>query len=126
MSKLVRYNGETQSYYGCSDPRLLTKGEVYEVMKENVSGFHTEYVLNGFAGEEFNSLWFDEVVPVYTAVSHNLPVIGQRFECLKVDMSNGTPNFVGWLTSKVQGISPIGSNVYQVRTENSMYIVTVG
>ena len=32
MTKQVRYNGGTESYYGCSDPINLVVGEEYEVV----------------------------------------------------------------------------------------------
>lgn len=36
MKKFVRYNGGTQSYYSCSDPKNLVIGKEYEVTSINV------------------------------------------------------------------------------------------
>lgn len=125
MEKLVRYNGKNLSYYGCSDPNVLTEGKIYEVKKVLVSEYHTEYVLKGFGDKEFNSLWFDDI-SVYTAISSHIPVVGQRYECYKIDMNNGNPRLLGWLTSPVKSFNYIGNNIYDVITKNSRYIVTVG
>ena len=46
MAKIVRYNGGTMSYYGCSEPTELVIGKTYEVISENDRGWQ-EY-LNGF------------------------------------------------------------------------------
>lgn len=124
--KLVKYNGEKKSYYASSDPKVLTKGQVYEVVCEKVSGFHTEYVLKGIKGE-FNSIWFDEVsTNVYTAIGNHIPVVGERYECYKIVMNNGAPSCIGWLTSSVKSFSNLGNNIYDIYTQNSRYIVTVG
>ena len=32
MAKIVRYNGGTESYYGCSEPTELVIGKEYEVI----------------------------------------------------------------------------------------------
>ena len=58
MVKKVRYNGGTQSYYGCSDPTNLVPGEEYEVVHIEVFGWHTKYSLRGVDGK-FDSTWFD-------------------------------------------------------------------
>ena len=60
MAKKVRYNGGTQSYYGCSDPSKLVVGKEYEVVRSRVRSWQTDYTLKGVDGE-FNSVWFDEV-----------------------------------------------------------------
>lgn len=131
--KLVKYNGETMSFYGCSDPRVLKKGQLYEVEKILKSGYHTEYVLKGIRGE-FNSVWFDTVetveeeniVNVYTALSHEKPIIGKRYNCYKISFIDGKPSLQGWSTSPVKNINYLGNNIYGVTTQNSLYIVTVG
>ena len=96
--KLVRYNGETMSYYECSDPRVLKKGQIYEVENILESGYHTEYILKGIKGE-FNSVWFDNVtetiVNVYTALSHEKPIIGKRYNCYKISFIDGKPSLQG-------------------------------
>lgn len=60
MAKKVRYNGGTESYYGCSDPTNLVVGKEYEVVLSKDRGWQTDYILKGIDGE-FNSVWFDEV-----------------------------------------------------------------
>ena len=75
MTKQVRYNGGTESYYGCSDPINLVVGEEYEVVFSRERGWQTDYTLKGVDGE-FNSVWFDEVSSddkVYMAISQEVP-----------------------------------------------------
>lgn len=128
MAKKVRYNGGTLSYYDCSDPCVLTRGKEYEVIYERDRGWQTDYTLKGVNGE-FNSVWFDEVdsgEKVYMAISHDIPVIGHRYHCSKLEIVNGKPMLSGWNTSVVQAITHMGNNIYHVTTQNSVYIVNVG
>ena len=127
-NKHLRYNGGTQSYYGCSDPTTLIVGKEYEVILSRDRGCQTDYTLKGVNGE-FNSVWFDEVSSddkVYMAIAHEIPVIGRRYSCCKMEFINGQPKLIGWSTSPVKGISYVGNNIYQVTTCNSVYIVNVG
>ena len=55
MAKKVRYNGGTESYYGCSDPTNLVVGKEYEVILSKDRGWQTDYTLKGVDGE-FNCL----------------------------------------------------------------------
>ena len=128
MTKKVRYNGGTRSYYGCSDPTNLVVDKEYEVVLSRDRGWQTDYTLNGVDGE-FNSAWFDEVSSnnnVYMAIAHEVPVIGERYSCYKIEFINGQPKLIAWSTSNVKGINNIGNNIYQVTTRNSVYIVNVG
>lgn len=128
MAKKVRYNGGTQSYYGCDDPKVLVVGKEYEVVLARDRGWQTDYTLKGVAGE-FNSVWFDEVSSddkVYMAIAHEAPEIGKRYSCYKMEFINGNPQLVGWSTSTVKAISYMGNNIYHVTTRNSIYIVNVG
>lgn len=128
MAIKVRYNGGTQSYYGCSDPTNLVVDKEYEVVLSRDRGWQTDYTLNGVDGE-FNSAWFDEVSSnnnVYMAIAHEVPVIGERYSCYKIEFINGQPKLIAWSTSNVKGINNIGNNIYQVTTRNSVYIVNVG
>ena len=128
MAIKVRYNGGTQSYYGCSDPTNLVVDKEYEVVLSRDRGWQTDYTLKGVDGE-FNSAWFDEVSSnnnVYMAIAHEVPVIGERFSCYKIEFINGQPKLIAWSTSNVKGINNIGNNIYQVTTRNSVYIVNVG
>lgn len=129
MKKLVRYNGDTEAYYPCTDPKdLLIKGNIYEVVDVLVFGFHTKYILEGINGE-FNSIWFDEVKSdpkVYMAIAYNLPVIGQPYTCCKINASGDQKlNVTAQSTSKVKSFYYLGNNIYEVITQNSKYIVTV-
>ena len=128
MTKKVRYNGGTQSYYGCSDPSNLVVGQEYEVVYARDRNWQTDYTLKGIDGE-FNSVWFDDVSPddkVYMAISHKIPVIGEKYSCYRIEFNNGNPNLISCSTSTVKGINHIGNNIYQVTTRNSVYFVTVG
>ena len=64
MAKIVRYNGGTMSYLGCSNPSKLVLGQTYEVVAEDDLGWQTNYTLKGVTGY-FNSVWFD-LVPSLT------------------------------------------------------------
>ena len=128
MAKKVRYNGGTQSYYGCSNPSNLVVGKEYEVVLTSDRGWQTDYTLKGVNGE-FNSVWFDEVFSedkVYMAISYEVPAIGKRYSCYKMEFVNGQPKLIAWSTSTVKGINYMGNNIYQVTTSNSVYIVNVG
>lgn len=128
MAKKVRYNGGTQSYYGCSEPTNLDVGKEYEVVLSRDRGWQTDYTLKGVEGE-FNSAWFDEVSSkdkVYMAISKVVPVIGERYSCYKIVFIEGRPKLTGWSTSTVKAIQYMGNNIFQVTTRNSVYIVTVG
>lgn len=127
MAKKVRYNGGTQSYYGCSDPTNLVVGKEYEVVRSRDRGFQTDYTLKGIVGE-FNSVWFEEVScdNVYMAIGYEIPVIGERYSCAKIVIIDGETNLISWSTSIVKEINYMGNNIYQVTTRNSVYIVNVG
>lgn len=128
MAKKVRYNGDTRSYYDCSSPTVLIVGKEYEVILSRDRGLQTDYRLKGIDGE-FNSVWFDEVSSedkIYMAIAHEVPQIGKRYSCYKIEFINGQPKFIRWSTSTVKAISYIGNNIYQVTTCYSVYIVNVG
>ena len=60
MAEIVIYNGQTGSYYECSDPEVLSVGKEYEVIWKFDRGWQTDYVLKGIKGR-FNSCWFEPV-----------------------------------------------------------------
>ena len=37
----VKYNGGNKSYFGCSDPDKLVRGQIYEVIAVNDRGWQT-------------------------------------------------------------------------------------
>lgn len=127
MAKIVRYNGGTESYYGCTDPTDLVCGKEYEVISENDRGWQTDYTLKGVNGY-FNSCWFDEISSSQTfmALAHSIPIVGKRCECAKLEIINGQPRLNNWRTSTVKEVSSMGNNIYKVTTHNSVYIVQVG
>ena len=128
MAKIVRYNGGTQSYYGCTEPKELVVGKKYEVIAINDRCWQTDYTLKGVSGH-FNSVWFDEVdveVPIFMALAHCVPTVGKRFNCNKIECMNAKPTLVGKNTSTVKEIEDMGNNIYRVTTYNSVYIVQVG
>lgn len=122
---VVRYNGGTESYYGCTEPKALVIGKTYEVVSANDRGWQTDYTLKGIAGH-FNSCWFDEVPSTYMALAHSVPIAGERCKCSKLEFVNGKPTLIGWSTSTVTEVLYMGNNIYRVTTRNSIYIVQVG
>lgn len=128
MAKIVRYNGGTIRYYGCTEPTELVVGNEYEVIAENDRSWQTDYILKGVNGH-FNSVWFDEVnsaASTFMAIAHNVPTVGKRYECSRLDFVNGQPKLRSCTTSIVQEISDMGNHIYRVTTCNSTYIVQVG
>lgn len=128
MTHKVRYNGKTRSYYDCSSPANLVVGKEYEVFSSRDRGWQTDYTLKGVAGE-FNSVWFDDVSSeenVYMAVASEVPVVGERYSCHKIEVINGRLEISRWSTSTVKEINQLGNNIYRVTTRNSLYIVNVG
>lgn len=128
MSKIVRYNGGTKSYYGCSDPATLVVGKEYKVVNEHVREWQTDYTLEGVEGE-FNSVWFDTLYsekPTFMAVAHKVPVVGERCQCHKLEFVNGYLKLTAWNTSIVEEVLDMGNNIYHTTTHNSVYIVKVG
>lgn len=125
MVKKVIYNGGTESYYGCSNLANLVVGKEYNVVSIIDHFGQTDYILEGIVGE-FNSVWFDEINDkVYMAISNELPVIGQKYSCSKMEFINGNPYFIPCFTSTVNKFKHIGNNIYHVTTRNSVYIVNV-
>ncbi len=128
MSKKVRYNGGTDSYYSCSKPTKLVVGKEYEVVFSRDHVFQTDYTLKGIDGE-FDSLWFDEVPSedkIYmVATAQEVPVINNRFTCYYIEFFNGKPKPRRIVTSPVKEINYMGNSIYQVTTHNSVYIVNV-
>jgi len=121
--KQVIYNGGTRSYYSCSDPIVLRKGEIYAVLKEEDRGWQTDYTLEGIEGE-FNSTWFDPVLPTHFAIGKEIPVEGKRYVCKKVFIEFGA-YLKEIKTSNVLNIECVGLNTYKVTTKNSIYIVSI-
>lgn len=60
------------------------------------------------------------------AISHELPIIGKKYFCHKIEFINGQPKLISWATSPVKTINHMGNNIYQIVTCNSIYIVNVG
>ena len=58
--KIVRYNGGTDSFYGCTEPTDLVIGEKYEVSGTFQRNLQTDYILKDIPGH-FDSTWFDDV-----------------------------------------------------------------
>lgn len=129
MAKIVRYNGGTESYYGCTEPTALVVGRKYEVIAEKDRKWQTDYELEGVTGY-FNSVWFNEVSSnekaIYIAIAHEIPQVGRRCQCCKLEFVDGHPKLVGWMTTPVKEVSYMGNNIYNVVTCNSTYIVKVG
>ena len=120
MAKIVRYNGENRSYYSCSSPDKLIIGATYEVTKTIVKNSQTDY--------EFNSVWFDEVLfekKAYIAVSNEIPIVGSRYICQKINYAGENVKLTKIRTSIIKSVTCIGNNIYNVKTANTSYIVSV-
>lgn len=124
MAKIVRYNGGTESYYGCSNPDNLVWGKDYEVVHENDLGFQTDYILKGVTGS-FNSCWFNEITPTFMAISKAVPVVGKRCLCFRLELINNQTYLTECLTSTVKEVENISNNIYKVTTSNSIYVIQV-
>ena len=122
--KQVIYNGGTHSYYSCSDPIVLRKGEIYAVLKEEDREWQTDYTLEGIEGE-FNSTWFDPVLPTYFAIGNEIPTIGKQYECKKAFGVSGGHCIKKMRTGKVESIECVGLNTYKVTTMKNIYIVKI-
>lgn len=122
--KQVIYNGGTDFFHPCSDPSVLIPGKVYTVVKEDVSSWHTEYTLKGVDGE-FNSVWFDPIMPTYFAVGNYIPHEGYSYRCKKIVITDSGCYMQGWQTSTVQKVEFVGKDTYKVTTYNSIYMVNV-
>lgn len=73
MVNYVRYTGETKSFEGdFINPNILVKGKIYELISFQVHNWHTTYNLKGVKGD-FNSVWFDEVKPIYSGFIKQKP-----------------------------------------------------
>lgn len=123
MAKIVRYNGGKMSYYSCTKPTHLVVGKKYEVTFEYDRGFQTDYTLKGVNGY-FNSVWFDDIT--FIALARDIPVLGKRFKCSKLEFVNGRPMLTSCNTSIVIEVSDRGNNIYEVNTNDCIYIVIVG
>ena len=62
----------------------------------------------------------------YIAISRSIPVVGFQFKCLRLEFKDGIPTFASVTTSLVTDVVPLGNNVYQVRTCNSIYMTQIG
>ena len=122
-AKFVRYNGGTMSYYGCTEPKDLVVGKIYEVTWSNVRAWQTDYNLKGVKGQ-FNSVWFDDV-PIHKAIASVQPTVGHSMVCIKVEQKNGDIAMTNWLTTKVERVDNINPGIYRAITHNSIYDIMV-
>lgn len=131
---VVRYNGNRDSYRGCSDPSVLVVGKEYVVQAERDMGWQTNYTLQGVPGE-FNSVWFDPVEDshsvkpnkphTFIAATRNVPVVGQRLSITRIEFVDGALKYEIVQTSRVNEVSLVGDNIYRVQTHNSIYMMLV-
>ena len=122
-TKLVKYNGETATYKYCSSPKLLKKGEFYEVVSEEVCDCQTNYSLKGINGC-FNSVWFNDVKVAFV-IATKPPKLDERFLCYEMLPVDNKYSRTTVLTSRVRKIEQISNKGYKIYTLNSCYIVYV-
>lgn len=118
MAKIVRYNGDTESYYPCTEPTMLVKGRKYEVILAKDRNYQTDYILKGIEGH-FNSMWFIEVEDTdctMMGVAGEIPVIGQTLSVSQMVNIGGRIHFFSHETEPVRAFYNLGNNIYQVIT----------
>lgn len=128
MKKFVRYNGDTQSYYSCSDPKNLVIGKEYEVTSINVRNWQTDYTLKGINGN-FNSVWFDDILSereTVMAFSSTVPKIGEKIAYQFVyPNQNETFFLINENTEKIEKVKHIINNIYLANDCKKIYIFQV-
>ena len=128
MKKFVRYNGGTQSYYSCSDPKNLVIGKEYEVTSINVRNWQTNYTLKGIKGN-FNSVWFDDILSekeTVMAFSSTVPKIGEKIAYQFVyPNQNETFFLINENTEKIKKKKHIINNIYLANDSKKIYIFQV-
>lgn len=128
MKKFVRYNGGTQSYYSCSDPKNLVIGKEYEVTSINVRNWQTDYTLKGINGN-FNSVWFDDILSereTVMAFSSTVPKIGEKIAYQFVyPNQNETFFLINENTEKIEKVKHIINNIYLANDSKKIYIFQV-
>ena len=127
MKKQVIYNGRTKRQSGCTNPSVLKKGKIYEVIGENVKLFRTYYTLKGVEGQ-FNSVWFEEIPnypETFLAIGITVPSPGESCFLYALEEIDEIAKFGYRNTSTVQSVEPIGNKTFRVVTENSIYILQI-
>lgn len=119
----VKYNGGTESYLYSTDPSVLRKNLIYEVIDTESNDFQTNVNLKGVPGK-FNSVWFDAVsLPTYFALASTLPEVGERLGDFKRFQDSE------WVvcrnSSAILEVSVITNNFYKVITLHTIYIVQI-
>lgn len=87
LEKNKNYNNKT-----FEDIRQVDENGIeFWVVLSRDRGWQTDYTLKG-VDSEFNSVWFDEVSSddkVYMAIAHEVPVIGEKYSCYKMELIIG-------------------------------------
>lgn len=65
--------------------------------------------------------------PIYLAYSNHIPKVGQRFKGYRIewDTECNKPKSRSQITTSVQFLTYLGSNVYLFHTKNSVYIAKI-
>lgn len=118
MLRQLIYNGGTVSYGSCSSPKQLQVGKAYKIIGIKEYRFQTNYVLAGVLGE-FNSVWFDDLPPIYVAVCSTKPVVGSFLQNF-TRYNNGRWESVN-RSSYIKEIKEESSDLFVVHTLNAIY-----
>ncbi len=127
-STYIRYKGACGIYSGCSDPSVLTKGQIYKLIDVKAHEWGTSLVLEDVEGE-FDSTWF-EPVATFLGFVETVPKIGDK---LRVERMERLKDYKGvtriipsvYWSTPARYVEILGPSTYKVVTDNTVYIVQV-
>lgn len=128
MGKNVRYVGSRMKYAGANPDGVLERDKLYEVKDENVKNGQRYYTLKGVEGE-FHDIYFREKTEklkmAFLAVSSNVPAVGRRCKCSRLEHIDGRFKLVGCVTGIISEVLVLDKDMYYVKTGSDDYVVQV-
>ena len=61
----------------------------------------------------------------FMAISNKFAEVGEHYKCYKISFCNNKTKLDGIQTSSIQHVAYLGNNIYQIATQNNLYIVLV-